>query len=437
MLCAAIEQGASCIMNEGNCDQDEKNNLLSVLGSEVNYVNFNSSNKAMILTQLQSYYDEVPILCISKDIKYIIKYVEPNNLGDDQRPVGNSDNGTTIYADGDIVETPRLCAPGYIGSALGRRAGCCTQGNKLVGIVQYDSNTQQVSSTPIDQSYSRYLKSYVACCPSSYSFYAVTSGSSQGICVKVQESNIIDQISPEETQALQSGLSGISLKTSSSINDLSSTILKRGIATGAYNLCPSDASCAVIEQADGCVTIDGSTNCITPATNLTTFGNTMSCKSCFYAGEAIGVAETGEQLGKVAICQSDGTLNYVSGVNGSLSDTEACLKSEGGVNGENYQYCKQCRESGGTWSGLGCVDSTPTGLITWVMRIAYGVMGGVALIQFIIAGVYYQTGQEEKVKEARKGIIATLTGLAVLTFSILILRVIGINILDILPTGSF
>jgi len=33
-------------------------------------------------------------------------------------------------------------------------------------------------------------------------------------------------------------------------------------------------------------------------------------------------------------------------------------------------------------------------------------------------------------------IIKTLTGLAVLVFSILILRIIGINILDVLPVGS-
>jgi len=48
----------------------------------------------------------------------------------------------------------------------------------------------------------------------------------------------------------------------------------------------------------------------------------------------------------------------------------------------------------------------------------------------------YQTGDEARIKAARESIIKTLTGLAVLVFSILILRIIGINILDVLPVGS-
>lgn len=163
--------------------------------------------------------------------------------------------------------------------------------------------------------------------------------------------------------------------------------------------------------------------------------NTSELGACFSGGQVIGVQNGADGSINVLRCNADDPTRplVTAGVNGNVNDTVACLRSN---DGENFDLCKQCRESGGTWSGLGCVDSTPTGIITWVIRIAYGVMGGVALIQFIIAGIYYQTGQEEKVREARKNIIATITGLAVLTFSVLILRIIGINILDILPAGS-
>jgi hypothetical protein len=62
-------------------------------------------------------------------------------------------------------------------------------------------------------------------------------------------------------------------------------------------------------------------------------------------------------------------------------------------------------------------------------------MGGVALIQLILAGIAYQQGNEEKIKEARNKVLATLTGIAVLVFSVLILRIIGVNILDVIPDG--
>jgi len=63
-------------------------------------------------------------------------------------------------------------------------------------------------------------------------------------------------------------------------------------------------------------------------------------------------------------------------------------------------------------------------------------MGGVALLQLILVGLIYQQGKEDKIKEAREKFLATLTGLAVLVFSVLILRVLGVNILDVIPAGT-
>jgi hypothetical protein len=307
--------------------------------------------------------------------------------------------------------------------------------------------------------------SWVGCCPSNFNYYAfevdhhIPSGGTDtytgvippsGSCIKydANQKSILNY--NDDVSTLQDGVSGMTLENDTSSNNANPIVI--GEKVGAPKICSQDASCSLVkyDNPELCPDPFNDSTCIVPSNTLKqNEGSTWQCQSCISSGRAVGVVDLSSSRfqgiggdatsrnGKIAICQSNGTVLYAEGVNGSISDTEACLKSEGGYESENYNLCKQCRESGGTWSGLGCVDSTPTGLITWVMRIAYGVMGGVALIQFIIAGVYYQTGQEEKVKEARKGIIATLTGLAVLTFSILILRVIGINILDILPTGSF
>lgn len=105
-----------------------------------------------------------------------------------------------------------------------------------------------------------------------------------------------------------------------------------------------------------------------------------------------------------------------------------------------FQQCSQCiRESNGTWTeAFGCIVTTPEGIFTALIRVALGVMGGVALIRITYLGIITaQSSDEGKIAEARKGVIATLAALAVVVFSVLILRIIGVNILNVVPAGFF
>jgi hypothetical protein len=177
---------------------------------------------------------------------------------------------------------------------------------------------------------------------------------------------------------------------------------------------------------------------------FTASGSRATCERCFNEGEPVSVDSTSNTM-YVCDPSQTGSRRAVPLCNSSVIDTVACLgganstsqnESSQGIESQNYDLCCQCREQGGVWTGIGCTDTTPSGLITGLIRIVYGVMGGVALVMLIYAGVMYQTGNEANVKRARETIIQTVTGLIVLTFSILILRIIGINVLDILPTGS-
>ncbi len=90
-----------------------------------------------------------------------------------------------------------------------------------------------------------------------------------------------------------------------------------------------------------------------------------------------------------------------------------------------------------TWTAIGCVSTSVSGVFTTLVRIALGVMGGVVLLRMIYLGYLYQTGDTGKIKEARAGIISTIAGIIVVVFSIVILRVIGVNILNIVPPNFF
>jgi hypothetical protein len=161
---------------------------------------------------------------------------------------------------------------------------------------------------------------------------------------------------------------------------------------------------------------------------------TPSCQKCFEPEEAMAIDTTAREL---IVCDpgaSDGSnTKRTALINDSIESTLAYLRADT----ENRPLLQSCLESGGIWIFVGCVDPTPLGIITGVIRIALGVMGGVALLQLIWAGLLYQSGNEKKIADARQKVIATLTGIAVLVFSILILRIIGVNILDVLPANSF
>ncbi|BCX13916.1 MAG: hypothetical protein KatS3mg085_448 [Candidatus Dojkabacteria bacterium] len=95
----------------------------------------------------------------------------------------------------------------------------------------------------------------------------------------------------------------------------------------------------------------------------------------------------------------------------------------------------RCLQSGGVWTAVGCIDPSPVGVLTRLVQLGLGIMGGVALIQIIYAGIMYQSGNEEKIRKAREQLLATLTGLAVLVFSVLIVQILGVNLLDTIPAG--
>lgn len=206
--------------------------------------------------------------------------------------------------------------------------------------------------------------------------------------------------------------------------------------TGATKKCPSNSACAII--GDG-----NDINAVIPASRLEQAGNADSCSKCFTAGDIIGTStaasgstdnpdtDIDESVGFVRYCNADGTFRDET-LLGTPDITKGYLLEDS----TNKALYDQCFSTGGIYTAIGCIDPTPTGIITGLIRIALGVMGGVALLQMIYVGILYQQGNTEKIKGARTQLIATLTGVAVLVFSVLILRIIGVNVLDVLSVGS-
>lgn len=199
-----------------------------------------------------------------------------------------------------------------------------------------------------------------------------------------------------------------------------------GATTGSSRRCPTTSACAASDLNNPNSILDPS---------LYSSSNGLVCERCFSNGSPMAIV-TNPTDGKeyVRFCDSTSSNRYRDELLiGSTDITEGYLLEEGA----NQDLYKQCFESGGIYTAIGCVDPTPTGIITGLIRISLGIMGGVALLQLVYVGILYQQGNSEKIKGARSQLIATLTGIAVLVFSVLILRIIGVNILDVVPSGSF
>lgn len=82
-------------------------------------------------------------------------------------------------------------------------------------------------------------------------------------------------------------------------------------------------------------------------------------------------------------------------------------------------------------TGLGDVDATPQGVVQKVFQLALGTGGGIALLLILYGLFKYATsgGDPYNTKDAQEVITAALAGLAVILFSVVILKVIGYDIL--------
>ncbi len=96
--------------------------------------------------------------------------------------------------------------------------------------------------------------------------------------------------------------------------------------------------------------------------------------------------------------------------------------------------CASCVGGGGVWTGIGCVQGSISGFIgQTVFGWGIGLAGGLAMLCIIYAAFMMQSsqGNPEKLKKAQEMITSCIMGLMLIIFSVVILRIIGVNILRI------
>lgn len=92
-------------------------------------------------------------------------------------------------------------------------------------------------------------------------------------------------------------------------------------------------------------------------------------------------------------------------------------------------------------TGVGCVPTDAPHLAEFLVRLIVGIAGGVALLLLIIGGAQFiaSGGDPDSIDEAKEKITAAVSGILLIIFSLLVLKVIGVDILGLpgfAPFGS-
>ena len=113
----------------------------------------------------------------------------------------------------------------------------------------------------------------------------------------------------------------------------------------------------------------------------------------------------------------------------TLETRRLCQNIEDSV---EKQKCVNCSYEGGNWTAIGCIQPNIAIFIRQqLFGIGLGIAGTFALGCIMYAGFLLQTstGDPEKVKKAQELMTSCITGLIIIIFSIVILRIIGVDIL--------
>lgn len=84
-------------------------------------------------------------------------------------------------------------------------------------------------------------------------------------------------------------------------------------------------------------------------------------------------------------------------------------------------------------TALGDIPTDPTDFVAWVLARAIGIGGGLAFA-LMLFGAYQlitSAGDPKKVQEGKEKITSALSGLLFIIFSLFLLKLIGVDILEI------
>lgn len=132
-------------------------------------------------------------------------------------------------------------------------------------------------------------------------------------------------------------------------------------------------------------------------------------------------------------CPDPLTCNYGTGMcTGSLG-TKICSFISTNESDPTRKSCETCFDKPGVFTPFGCIEATPQLFVTKILQIAIGISGGIAFLMIVYGGFVTMTsaGNPEQLTNGKEIITSAIAGLLMIIFSVVILKIIGVDILGL------
>jgi hypothetical protein len=167
-------------------------------------------------------------------------------------------------------------------------------------------------------------------------------------------------------------------------------------------------------------------------------GKYYSCATLTGINRAIGKMVVSFNKQASTICTANSVLTKPSDWNAinegiPFKNDETNRPGEVCAYANNNASCVSCFQSGGSWTAIGCIPTSPAGFIVKFLSLGIGLAGGVAFLLILFGGFQMMTsaGNPEQINAGKELIGSAIAGLILIIFSLFILRFIGYNVLGI------
>lgn len=140
-------------------------------------------------------------------------------------------------------------------------------------------------------------------------------------------------------------------------------------------------------------------------------------------------------------------INPIAGVTGLVANSTckpAAQRFFSQVSGTLVQgminpvYSPDCEGGNGVKTGLGCLSTNPQILVNTVLPWAIGIGSGIAFLLGLYGAlmIVISAGDPEKMQAGKEMITSAVSGLLIIIFAVFILRVIGVDILQLFDVNN-
>ncbi len=121
---------------------------------------------------------------------------------------------------------------------------------------------------------------------------------------------------------------------------------------------------------------------------------------------------------------------------GEVTPFDPCKNIEDSNTQNSCYLCvgKPEEPTGNSWTAIGCITtSDPQAFIAWLLGAAIGIAGGIAFLLMLWGGfqIITSTGDPEKLNRGKEILTSAIIGLVVIVFSVFLLKLIGVDILQL------